>query len=103
MDNKEYPPVPKGYIGIFRVRPDRLTISNVFHEAWGITGRDVVDIIDWSEGKGEFTGDPDHEIRAAFYRTYEDLKNGVNMIYGKPYKGVESYFYPVSKKKNNYW
>ena len=103
MSEKEYPPVPKGYTGVFRVRPDRLSQNNVFCGAWGITGRDVIEIDDWVKGKGEFTGDPHHEIRAAFYRTYEDLKHGVNMIRGKPYKGDESYFYAVSNRKNNYW
>lgn len=86
MENDgKYPPVPKGYKGIFRVRPDMIESKNVFYKAYGITGN------------------PDHIIKAIFYQTYEDLKNRECMIHGRPVKIREYLLYPVSNKKNNYW
>lgn len=103
MSDKEYPPVPKGYKGIFRVRPDKLEPSNDFYEAYGVTGEDIIEEVDYLEGKSEFTGVPEHLIRAAFYRTYEDLRNRENMIRGMPFNASEYLLYPISNKKNNYW
>lgn len=99
----KYRPVPKGYKGIFRVRPDMIESNNVFYEAYGITGKDIIEDIDYLEGQGEFTGDPNHSIKAIFYQTYEDLKNRENMIGKRPVNAREYLLYPVSNKKNNYW
>lgn len=104
MENDgKYPPVPKGYKGIFRVRPDMIESDNPFYEAYGITGKGIIEDIDYLEGKSEFTGVPEHLIRAAFYRTYEDLRNRENMIRGMPFNASEYVLYPISNKKNNYW
>lgn len=104
MENDgKYPPVPKGYKGVFRVRPDMIGSDNMFYEAYGITGKDIIEDIDYLEGQGEFTGNPDHSIKVIFYRTYEDLKNRENMMLGWPVDVREYLLYPVSIKKNNYW
>lgn len=104
MENDgKHPPVPKGYKGIFRVRPDMIGSNNVFHKAYGITGKDIIEDIDYLEDQGEFTGNLDHSIKAAFYKTYEDLKNREHMILGRPVNAREYLLYPVSNKKNNYW
>jgi hypothetical protein len=102
-EDVKYRPVPKGYKGIFRVRPDMIESKNVFHEAYGITGKGIIEDIDYLEGQGEFTGNPDHSIKVIFYRTYEDLKNRENMMLGWPVDVREYLLYPVSIKKNNYW
>ena len=103
MSDSKYPPAPKGYTGVFRVRPDMIEPNNVFYEAYGITGKNVIEDIDYLEGQGEFTGNPDHIIKAVFYQTYEDLKNGKCMIHGRPVNASEYVLYPLSNKKNNYW
>ena len=102
-NNGIYLPVPKGYKGVFRVRPDMIGSNNVFHKAYGITGKEIIEDIDYLEGQGEFTGNPHHIIKAIFYQTYEDLKNGKYMIHERPVKIREYLLYPVSNKKNNYW
>ena len=102
-NNGIYPPVPKGYKGVFRVRPDMIGSDNMFYEAYGITGKGIIEDIDYLEAQGEFTGNPDHSIKVIFYRTYEDLKNRENMMLGWPVDVREYLLYPVSIKKNNYW
>lgn len=102
-EDVKYRPVPKGYKGIFRVRPDMIESKNVFYEAYGITGKDIIEDIDYLEGQGEFTGNPNHSIKAAFFKSYEDLKNRERMITREPINAREYLLYPVSNKKNNYW
>lgn len=42
-NNGIYPPVPKGYKGVFRVRPDMIGSDNMFYEAYGITGKGIIE------------------------------------------------------------
>lgn len=102
-EDVKYRPVPKGYKGIFRVRPDMIESNNVFYGAYGITGKGIIEDSDYLEDQGEFTGNPHHIIKAIFYQTYEDLKSRECMIQGRPVKIRECLLYPVSNKKNNYW
>lgn len=102
-EDVKYRPVPKGYTGVFRLREDMIGSDNMFYEAYGITGKGIIEDIDYLEGQGEFTGNPHHIIKAIFYQTYEDLKNRECMIQGRPVRIKEHLLYPVSNKKNNYW